>query len=248
MRLLIVPAAGAGTRLGGVTPKILVPVAGRPMIDHLIALYRLLVDVIVIVTHPSFTQDVRAHVANAAVSCEVVEQFERTGMLDAALLAAPVLARRRCTEVWITWGDQIGVHPATAEHLARVMGEDPSPAMALPTVLRENPYTHFERDQTGTITRFLQRREGDAMPRDGESDMGLFAMRRAVYERDLQTYAQAVLPGRRTGERNFVPFVAWLASRARVVTFPCTDAREAIGINTPEELRSVEEWLRSLAP
>jgi hypothetical protein len=27
------------------------------------------------------------------------------------------------------------------------------------------------------------------------------------------------------------------------VTFPCTDAREAIGINTPEELRLMEAWM-----
>ena len=49
--------------------------------------------------------------------------------------------------------------------------------------------------------------------------------------------------GRGTGERNFVPFVPWLAQRAEVVTFPCTDEREAVGINTPEELRMMEAWI-----
>jgi hypothetical protein len=91
----------------------------------------------------------------------------------------------------------------------------------------------------------LQRREGDVMPAAGESDMGLFALTRQAYERDLQEYARGVRPGRGTGERNFVPFLPWLAQRALVVTVPCTDDREAIGINTPEDLRVVEQWLRS---
>jgi hypothetical protein len=29
-----------------------------------------------------------------------------------------------------------------------------------------------------------------------------------------------------------------------VTTIPCTDPREAIGINTPEELQHLERWLR----
>jgi bifunctional UDP-N-acetylglucosamine pyrophosphorylase/glucosamine-1-phosphate N-acetyltransferase len=245
MRLLIVPAAGAGSRLGGGAPKILVPVAGRPMIDYLVDVYRSLVDGVVVVTHPTFTAAVRAHVAAAPVACTVVEQRERTGMLDAVLLAGPIVNTRAPDEVWITWGDQVGVLPATVRRLARVMSEQPRPAMALPTVRRRHPYTHFERDPAGTITRFLQRRERDSMPDEGESDIGVFAMRRDVYERDLQQYARSAAPGRATGERNFVPFVAWLAPRTPVATFPCTDEREAIGINTPEELRAVEDWLRS---
>lgn len=244
MRLLIVPAAGAGSRLGADAPKILVSVAGRPMIDHLIELYRSLIDRFVIVTHPSFSAAVRDRLAQGPIDCDFVEQEERTGMLDAVLLAAPLVKEHAPDEVWVTWGDQIGVLPATANRLARVMAEPPHPVLALPTVRRRRPYTHFERDEAGLITRFLQQREGDAVPQEGESDMGLFAMRRDVYERDLQEYARTVAPGRATGERNFVPFVPWLASRAHVVTFPCADEREAIGVNTPEERATVEQWLR----
>src|SRR6266545_4141881 len=60
---------------------------------------------------------------------------------------------------------------------------------------------------------------------------------------ELPDYARNVERGRGTGERNFLPFIPWLAQRARVATFPCTDPREAIGINTPEELRRMEEWM-----
>jgi bifunctional N-acetylglucosamine-1-phosphate-uridyltransferase/glucosamine-1-phosphate-acetyltransferase GlmU-like protein len=237
-RVLIVPAAGAGSRLSGDVPKVLVPVAGRPMLDRLIDLYRAFAATIVVVAHPSFS-------AQLDGPFEVVEQHERTGMLDAVLLAAPVVGRAQPDEVWVTWGDQVGVLHATIERLAQTMTSPSRPAAALPTVHRADPYIHFDRDAQGRLSGLRQRREGDTMPPVGESDMGLFALRRSAYERDLSEYAAGVERGRGTAERNFVPFLPWLAQRAPVATIPCTDEREAIGINTPDELRMMEAWLTS---
>jgi bifunctional UDP-N-acetylglucosamine pyrophosphorylase/glucosamine-1-phosphate N-acetyltransferase len=237
-RLLIVPAAGAGSRLGEDLPKILVSVAGRPMLDHLLGLYRPYAETIVVVAHPSFS-------ARLQGPFEVVEQRERSGMLDAVLLGASIVGRVQPDEVWITWGDQVGVLPATVARLAEAMASDGRPAAALPTTRRSDPYIHFDRDAGGRISAIRQRREGDIMPAVGEGDIGLFALTRDAYARRLPEFAAQVQPGRGTGERNFVPFVPWLAERARVATFPCTDDREAVGINTPDDLRLVEEWMVS---
>ncbi len=88
-----------------------------------------------------------------------------------------------------------------------------------------------------------QRRDGDDMPRSGESDAGLFAVRLDAFREELPRYAREA-PVARTGEQNFLPFIPWLAARARVTTFPLTDAREAVGVNTPEDLQSMEAYLR----
>jgi len=242
-RLLVIPAAGLGTRLRSPQPKALVPVNGRPMLDHLLDLYASHVDYTVVVAHPSFARDVEAW-ADEAESCEVVCQPSPTGMLDAILLADSAVSRLRPDAIWITWCDQVGVLPATVERLAAATDQQQPPAMAFPTVRRAQPYIHFVRDADGRITRVLHRREGDTMPAEGESDMGLFAVSHAAFVRDLHEYASSVEPGRATGERNFLPFIPWLAPRAPVVTFPCTDPMEAVGINTPEELQQVEAWLR----
>ena len=50
--------------------------------------------------------------------------------------------------------------------------------------------------------------------------------------------------GAGTGERNFLPFLPWLAERAKVMTFEI-DAAEAQGINTPEDLVAVGRTLES---
>ena len=243
-RLLIIPAAGRGSRLGGSTPKPLVHVDGRPMLDHLADLYRGAVDDVVVIAHPSFEADI-SEWGKPQGNVSVAVQAEPTGMLDAILLAAPIVRAKDPREIWITWSDQVGVLPATVQRLAGVASAAPRPALALPTVPRRHPYIHFERDAAGRISRLRQRREGDAMPEEGESDMGLFAMTRETFELDLHDYARDVPPGSATGERNFLPFIPWLAQRTTVATFPCTDPMEAIGVNTPEELRQVEAWLRS---
>lgn len=217
------------------------------MLDHLAALYRPFVDETVVVANPSSAADISEWGRRMGGRISVTEQASPTGMLDAILLAMPFVATSRPDEIWITWADQVGVLAATVQRLAGAMAAAPPPALALPTVAREQPYIHFERDGAGRIGRLLQRREGDAMPEHGESDMGLFALTRDTFEHDLDAYGRDLPPGRATGERNFLPFVPWLAQRRTVATFPCTDPLEAIGINTPGELRQVEDWLRSRA-
>jgi|KBSSwiStaDraftv2_1062776.scaffolds.fasta_scaffold515141_2 bifunctional N-acetylglucosamine-1-phosphate-uridyltransferase/glucosamine-1-phosphate-acetyltransferase GlmU-like protein len=244
MRVLIIPAAGRGSRLGSTTPKPLVLVDGRPMLDHLSDLYEPFTQQIVVVAHPSFAASI-ADWARTRHGVSVAEQASPTGMLDAVLAAGPAALAHDPREVWITWADQVGVLPETLARLATIAGGPAQPALTLPTVTRTDPYIHFERDAAGRIVRLLQHREGDRMPAAGESDMGVFAMTTKTFAEDLPEFAREVVPGTATGERNFLPFVPWLAQRTAVATFPCTDPREAIGINTPDELRDVEQWLRS---
>ena len=216
------------------------------MLDRVAQLHAPFVDAVVVIA----SRDSRAAIdAWAAVRGAIVaEQASPTGMLDAILRAAPALARQTPDIVWITWVDQVGVMPATLERLADAERDSPAPAMIVPTVRRADPYIHFSRDGDGRILRLLQRREGDAMPAEGESDLGVFSLTRETFERDLQQFARSTTAGAATGERNFLPFIPWLAQRGHVVaTIPCTDPREAIGINTPGDLRTVEAWLRERA-
>jgi hypothetical protein len=168
-------------------------------------------------------------------------------MLDAILLASPAVDRAAPDRIWTLWCDQVGVLPGTLERLASAERDSKRPAMVFPSVPQNTPYIHFQRDHKGRIVRVLQRREHDAMPDVGESDMGLFSLSREAYSTALAEFARETVPGRGTTERNFLPFIPWLAARDTVMTIPCTDAREAIGINTADDLRAVETWLRERA-
>lgn len=242
-RLLIVPAAGLGSRLGGSVPKLLASVGGRAMLDHLLELHSG-VDRVALVVHPTAEAAVRTRTGGTV---DLFVQHEPTGMLDAIMLARPAVEAQQPRRVCITWCDQIGIHPRTIRRLAELTAPPSGPALVLPTCRRSNPYIHFERGPDGAVRRVLQRREGDAMPEVGESDAGLFDLSRAAFLHSLPEYAETVTADSGTGERNFLPFVPWLSSRASVVTFPCVDQEEAIGVNTPVELRLVERYLRERA-
>ena len=240
-RLLIIPAAGRGSRLDSDEPKVLTRVAGRPMLDHLERLYRPHVADVVIVAHPSFAARVRARLAAFGWNATVLEQREPTGMLDAIQLARPEVLRTRPDRVWITWCDQIAMRPGSIARMMELERRDPDIDVLMPTARGPEPYTHLERDETGLVTRFLQRREGDPMPAEGESDAGLFSLSRRAFLEDLNWFAGEAPAGSGTAERNFVPFIVG----RRVATFPC-DPIEATGVNTPEELRLIESHVKPL--
>jgi len=168
-----------------------------------------------------------------------------TGMLDAILLARRQMATCDAAHVWITWCDQVAVHPQTVERLATLSEANQEAPLVLPTVRRVDPYVHLERDLTGRIIRVLSRREGDSLPALGESEMGLFSLSRAAYLEALPAFAHAAGTGGATGERNFLPFIPWIAARGDVLTFSAVDEEEAVGINTPEDLHHVEQYLET---
>jgi bifunctional UDP-N-acetylglucosamine pyrophosphorylase / glucosamine-1-phosphate N-acetyltransferase len=242
-KLLIIPAAGQGSRLNKDIPKALYPVNGVPMYAHLVQRYRPFVDRIVLIAAPSFAGDLAGSVGRFT-DIEVAVQQTPTGMLDAILLGSTAVNEFGPDSVWITWCDQVGVLPETLSRLAAAVEREPMPMLVLPTVRGRDPYIHFPRDAANRIVDVLHRREGDDMPEEGESDMGLFALSRHAFDQ-LAVYANEAPIGRRTRERNFLPFIPWLALRGDVVTIPCTDPMEARGINTPQDLSDVEAWLRA---
>ena len=239
-RLLVIPAGGLGTRLGGQLPKLLVPVNGRPMVEHLLDLYAAVCDHAVVIVHPAAEGRVRQLLGPGV---DLVIQRQPTGMLDAILLAAPVVSRDRPRRVLVTWCDQVAIHPATIARLAAATdGPDAAP-LALLTSRRPDPYIHLQRDGSGRIERVLHRREGDVMPETGESDAGVFDLSLDAFLNQLPEYASVANEGMRTGERNFLPFIPWMSSRGAVAAVPCTAIEETVGVNTPDELALIERLL-----
>jgi bifunctional UDP-N-acetylglucosamine pyrophosphorylase / glucosamine-1-phosphate N-acetyltransferase len=244
-RVLVLPAAGTGSRLGSSLPKVLHPVAGRPMLAHLAGLHGPWIDRWHIVVRPVDREAVAAASAALGLDATIHEQPKPIGMLDAVLRPLDAVRRDAPACVWITWCDQIGIRPETLARLA----DAPCGAgvtLTLPTCRKTEPYIHLDRDAAGRVTYVRHRREGEAMPAEGEADAGLFALSAAAYLDELPRYAAAPdVAGATTGERNFLPFLPWIERAGRVDAFPCLDLEETIGVNTPADLAAIEAYLAS---
>jgi dolichol-phosphate mannosyltransferase len=213
------------------------------MIEWLVDLYGPYVSRIVLIVSPSAAVEARKRAATTTVPLDVEIQETPTGMLDAVLLAYDRVKRSAASRVWITWCDQIAIHPRTIARLSELSTVHAAAPVVMPVAFRKNPYIHLERDAASRIVGVLHRREGDKMPDVGESDAGLFSFSRDAFLTQLPAYAVSLEKGAGTGERNLLPFLPWISESGDVVVFPCVEEIESVGINTPEELKEVETQL-----
>ncbi len=244
-RIMIIPAAGLGSRLQTPLPKALFPVNGKCMIDYLFELYCNMVDLFYVIINPSFAKVVINHCSTYSLNFEYEFQEKPTGMLDAILAPGNKIQTYKPESIWITWCDQIAVHLKTVNTLANIQKSNPDTALIFPTSKMSNPYIHFERNDLNEIIGVLQKREGDKMPEMGDSDMGLFCLSYECYSNMLVEFSNDVGKGTSTQERNFLTFIPWLQGQAKIHTFPCYDNIESLGINTREDLHRIENYIRS---
>jgi len=227
----VIPAAGQGSRLGEDVPKLLVEVApGRTVWSYLRARLEPLVEQVCVVLSPAGEE---CFPGGAAVAI----QAEPTGMGDAIFCAQPCWEGYR--EILVVWGDQLGV---SADTLRRTLAAHTG-GLTLPLTRVRRPYVQYDLDG-GRLVRVRESREGDTLDDEGWGDVGTFLLSTAGL---AEAWGRFAGKGRLTGERNFLPFLVFLAQEGwPTTTLDVPDPAEARGLNTPADLeyfRSVVEEL-----
>jgi bifunctional UDP-N-acetylglucosamine pyrophosphorylase/glucosamine-1-phosphate N-acetyltransferase len=248
----IIPAAGAGTRMGLAYPKTLYPLAGTTLLGHILNTLANLTDETVVVVSPSGEAAVREFLSSRRER-RVKTAVQRTpvGMADAVRVGLAAFAPDENCDYLIVWGDQATVRRETLE---QVLSEHRAAGawLSFPTSRRREPYIHVERDAAGRVCGVLERREGDVMPGEGENDCGVFVARGEVLARGIGELEAATrdatrerytrLDGRAsaTGEFNFLPLIAlWARQGKLVAALPIAHDFETQGINTPDDAARV---------
>jgi bifunctional N-acetylglucosamine-1-phosphate-uridyltransferase/glucosamine-1-phosphate-acetyltransferase GlmU-like protein len=240
----IIPAAGRGSRLGSDRPKILYPVAGRPIVEWLLDFLEPNCGRLVFVLSPAGVRDVRPELERLIPGrYDIVIQEVPRGMGDAVEVALAVVATPSAV---IVWGDQVALRRQSVEACLRLHEGPLQPPVTCPTVLRPDPYIHFDRGVDGRINGLRQAREGDAMPKEGESDTGFFCFETPALRRLLAAlHEQPSQAGHFTGEFNFLPVIP-LAARQHleVLTPALMTLAETVGINSAADVSAIEAFLK----
>ena len=247
--IVIIPAAGIGSRLGYNLPKILYPLLGRPLLSWLLDLFLPIADTVVLVLSPAGKSLVEDELRqNSAISHHKIVikvQQQPSGMADAVLLCEDVAST---PNVALVWGDQVLLRHQTVNACACLHQQSDSIHLTLPTLLKHDPYIHFVRDDQLHMVGVLQAREGEISVSRGENDCGLFMFNSArLFEvlKDARQHGLGV--GDDTGEFNLLPLLPLFEKVGSdfVVTLRITDPDEALGINTPEEAEYAGQILES---
>lgn len=237
----VIPAAGRGSRLGFDKPKILYPIGGRMIVEWLLDFLLPSCASVVVVLSPGGHDTVADELERLIPGrYRIVLQEVPTGMGDAVDLA---MAAVETEHVAIVWGDQVALRRDSVETCLRLHQGPLSPDLTCPTVMRPCPYIHLERDSEGQIAGLLQKREGDAMPGEGESDTGFFCFRAARLRSMLAELRTMSAKGSATGEFNFLPIIPLAAREGVVITPRLMTLEETVGVNSKEDAALVEAFL-----
>ncbi|MBR2586247.1 MAG: NTP transferase domain-containing protein [Thermoguttaceae bacterium] len=244
-RRAIVLAAGKGTRMKSDLPKVLYPVAGRPIIDYVLdALAEAgVTEIVVVVGYRG--DEVRRSLAGR-VNIRFVEQTALLGTGHAVMCCRPALADVT-GPIFVIAGDSPmlrgdSVKALFDEYDRRQKAGQPASAV-LGTVSKENPFGmgRILRDAEGNFLGIVEERDATAEQKAiTEINMSYYVFDAA----DLFRALDQVTTDNAQGEYYITDVPAILRKEGkRVEALKVLSPEECLGVNTTEDAARVEEEL-----
>ncbi|MDB5672934.1 MAG: glmU [Alphaproteobacteria bacterium] len=232
----IVLAAGKGTRMKSDLHKVLHPIAGQPMLSHLLASVDTLAPEHKVVVVGAGREQVEPLVASQGGS--VVVQDPQHGTAHAVLQARESLAGFR-GDILILYGDTPLVSTATMERMLARLNAADAPAVVVVASRPSDPaaYGRILADADGTIVKMVEHK--DATEAEKAVDLcnsGLMAVR----SEELWSLLDRVGNDNAAREYYLPDIVMLAASDGRRSAMIETGADEVAGINSRAELAAVE--------
>lgn len=230
---IIILAAGRGTRMMSDLPKVLHPLAGKPMLAHLLDTARSLDPLQICVVYGYGGEQVPQAIGSNDISW--VLQAEQHGTGHAVLQAVPYLADTGVT--LILYGDVPLTTADTMRALTAVAVQD---QLALLTVTLADPtgYGRIVRDGAGKVTAIVEHKDADIPTRAiDEVNTGLMALP----THRLAGWLSRLSNANAQGEYYLTDIIA-MAVADGVAVQTCQPAyyREILGVNSKAQLAELE--------
>ena len=239
--LLLILAAGKGTRLKSFLPKVLHLLAGRPLLEHVIRASSPLrpTETLVVVGYEA--KSIKTRFADFR-SLVFVEQVPQLGTGHAVQLALPLLKQHRGTALILS-GDVPLISTPALEKLIATHRKGGSSATLLSTML-EDPtgYGRILRNSQGTLDRIVEQRDANSQQQSvREINTGTYC-----FEIPELCDVLALLSANNSQKEYYLTdCIGLLRERKKVVSaVVCEDPLEVSGVNTRMDLARLEQIVR----
>ena len=236
---VIVLAAGAGTRMKSSRAKVLMPLAGRPLLAHVIATARNLQPAAIHIVYGHCGEQVRAAFAEQA-DLRWVLQAERLGTghaVEQALADVPRAAR-----VLVLYGD---VPLTRVETLQQLLEEESKFSLLTTRLTDPSGYGRVLCDGNGTVREVVEEKDADP----GQRAVNLVNTGILVAEAlALRGWIKRLDRNNAQGEYYLTDVFRMAAEEGRgALSVECADPVEAAGANDPVQLAELEAAYRRRA-
>ena len=243
--VVVVLAAGEGTRMKSATPKVLHEICGRTLLGHVVAAARELepAELVVVVGHAR--EQVSAHLAEVDPAVRTAVQAEQNGTGHAVRMALESLAARGVSPegtVVVTCGD---TPLLTARTLAELVAAHERDGNAVTVLTAEVPdatgYGRIVRQADGSVAAIVEQKDADEVQRGiREINSGVFA-----FDAKLLVEALALVTTDNVQGEEYLTDTLGILRRAghRVGAAVVGDHREVVGINNRVQLAEARRIL-----
>jgi bifunctional UDP-N-acetylglucosamine pyrophosphorylase / glucosamine-1-phosphate N-acetyltransferase len=230
---IVILAAGEGKRMKSALPKVLQPLAGRPLLQHVVDTARRLDPATIYVVYGHGGERVRAALAAAPVSWTL--QAEQLGTGHALRQAMPEIPDGH--RVLVLYGDVPLISRTTLARLVHLAGSD---GVSLLTARFEDPYGYgrIVRNARGLVQKIVEQK--DATPRqltirEGNTGMLVCPARR------LRNWLARLTSANSQGEYYLTDVIAMaVKDKVQVRALLANDAAEVLGVNDKAQLAQLE--------
>jgi bifunctional UDP-N-acetylglucosamine pyrophosphorylase/glucosamine-1-phosphate N-acetyltransferase len=235
----LILAAGQGTRMKSDLAKVLHPLCGKTLVEHVARSAQTagVARTVVIVGH----QAEQVKQALSGLEVEFVLQAEQKGTGHAVMQALPAI-KNFAGELLVLYGDVPLIKPETIVSLLKRHRAERNACTMLTTVIDQpGGYGRIIRGADGFVAKIVEAR--DASP----EELAVKEINPAIYAFENQRLVEALgqlKPNNKQGEYYLTDVIGLFKQQGwKIAAQIVKDSREVLGINTPEELAECEKYL-----
>jgi len=244
---IMVLAAGRGTRMNSETPKVLIPLAGKPLLAHLMEAIR----TSGIDPHPAIVVGENQQLIEAALgkdAYEYIRQDEPLGTGHAVSCAESRMSAGTDTII-VLYGDHPFVSPETIRNL-HALHREKNCAITMMTVTVDDfddwrkPFYDFGRvvrNETGDIKKVVEVKDASPEEREIKELNPSFFCFRALW---LWPHLKQLTNNNSKGEYYLTDLMRIAIDQGECIASMDINPLQAIGINTPEHLEIAKNLIQ----